>query len=374
MIIYVQYTLLFLFQLCFIIQLYYLLVIQKKFSSYKPVENNLAEATFPVSVIICARNEAKNLLQYLPFVLEQKYPDFEVIVVNDCSSDGSEDVLRTFQSKYPHLKVVKIEEHPRYKTAKKFAVTLGIKAAAHEILAFTDADCKPASELWLSLIAVNYTNPATEIVLGYSPYLHKSGLLNKLIRYETFQTAINYFSFALNGMPYMGVGRNLSYKKSLFFKGKGFASHMHIPSGDDDLFVNQNSTSANTELEIRPESHVWSEPKLTWKSYWNQKLRHMGAGSLYKKHHQFNLGLQAISSIGFYLLLIICLSLKIELIALGSIFFLRFLAQLYTYYKPMLSLRNKDLYWWFLLLDPFYYIYLTALSFAGFFRKKTTWK
>jgi hypothetical protein len=175
-------------------------------------------------------------------------------------------------------------------------------------------------------------------------------------------------------MPYMGVGRNLSYKKSLFFKGKGFASHMHIPSGDDDLFVNQNSTSANTELEIRPESHVWSEPKLTWKSYWNQKLRHMGAGSLYKKHHQFNLGLQAISSIGFYLLLIICLSLKIELIALGSIFFLRFLAQLYTYYKPMLSLRNKDLCWWFLLLDPFYYIYLTALSFAGFFRKKTTWK
>ena len=374
MIIYIQYTLFFLFQLCFIIQLYYLLVIQKKFSSYKPLDLNIEEANFPVSVIICARNEAKNLQQYLPFVLEQKHQNFEVIVVNDCSSDSSEDVLRTYQDKYPHLKVVKIEEHPRYKTAKKFAVTLGIKAASNEILVFTDADCKPDSENWLSLIAVSYVNPTTEIVLGYSPYLHKSSLLNKLIRYETFQTAINYFSFALNGMPYMGVGRNLSYKKSLFFKGKGFASHMHILSGDDDLFVNQNSTSANTELEIRADSHVWSEPKLTWQAYWGQKMRHMGAGNQYKKQHRFNLGLQAISSIGFYLFLIICLSLKIELIALGSIFLLRFLTQLYTYYKPMESLRNKDLRWWFILLDPFYYIYLTALSFAGFFRKKTSWK
>ncbi len=354
MTVYIYYSFFFLFQVCFIIQVYYLLVIQRKISSYQPNNNELSGINFPVSVIICARNEAKNLKQYLPFVLNQKYPNFEVIIVNDCSSDDSEDILRDFQDKYPNLKVVKIDEHPRYKTAKKFAVTLGIKAASNEILIFTDADCKPASENWLFLMASNYVNPTTEIVLGYSPYQLKNGFLNKLIRFETFQTAINYFSFALVGMPYMGVGRNLSYKKSLFFKGKGFASHMHIQSGDDDLFVNQNASTENTALEIRPDSHVWSEPKLTWVSYWMQKFRHLGAGKVYKKQHQFNLGLQAISSAGFYLFLIICLSFKIEPLVIGIIFLLRLSAQYYTYFKAMDTFRTKELRWFLIFLDPFY--------------------
>lgn len=374
MTIYIYYAVFFLFQICFLFQLYYLLVVQKKIDTYQPNNQDLAEVNFPVSVIICARNEAKNLKQYLPFVLTQKYPNFEVIVVNDCSSDDSEDVLRVFQEENSNLKVVKIEEHPRYKTAKKFAVTLGIKAANHEILVFTDADCQPVSENWLTLMASNYANPAIEIVLGYSPYQAKAGFLNKLIRYETFQTAINYFSFALIGMPYMGVGRNLSYKKSLFFKGKGFAAHMHIPSGDDDLFVNQNATLENVGLEFRPDSQVWSDPKLTWLSYWKQKLRHLGAGKFYKKQHQLNLGLQAASSVCFYLFLVVCLILKVQPLAVGVIFLLRLGAQLYTYYKAMDALRAKELRWILLFLDPFHYIYLTFLTVAGLFRKKATWK
>lgn len=329
---------------------------------------------FPLSVIICARNESGNLKEYLPFVLEQQYPDFEVVVVNDCSSDNSEDVLREFQNKYAHLKVVKIEEHPRYKTAKKFAATLGIKASGNEHLVFTDADCKPESASWLSLIAANYKNPEVEIVLAYSPYQRLGGILNSLIRYETFHTALNYFSYALNGMPYMGVGRNLSYKKSLFFKGKGFASHMHIPSGDDDLFVNQNANEGNVEIEVNADSHTWSIPKQSWKAYWNQKMRHSGAGSLYKKNHKLNLSFQAISAIGFYVFLTVCLFLNIEPIALGIVFILRLIAQVYVYYRPMHTLKTKDLIWWFILLDPFYYSYLLSLSIAGFFKKKVTWK
>lgn len=372
--IYIFYSFFFLFQLCFIIQLYYLLVIQKKFTAYQPPIIDLATSTFPISVIICARNEAKNLKKYLPSVLNQNYTNFEVIVVNDCSSDTSDEVLRAFQKEYPQLKVVKIDEHPRYKTAKKFAVTLGIKAAAHEILVFTDADCEPQTNDWLSIIASNYSDPHVEIVLAYSPYLKKSGFLNKLIRYETFQTALNYFSFALNGMPYMGVGRNLSYKKSLFFKGKGFAAHMHIPSGDDDLFVNQNATIQNIGLEMRVESHTWSEPKLTWGTYWKQKLRHLGAGKEYKKQHQFNLSLQMLSAIGFYIFLGVCLTLKVELVPVLAIFFLRLTVQIYVYYKPMIALRTKDLLAWFIIIDPFYYIYLIAIITIGFFRKKATWK
>ncbi|MBD3748704.1 MAG: glycosyltransferase [Sphingobacteriales bacterium] len=355
-------------------QLYFLWFVQRKLSNYQPEERQTAKKILPVSVIICARNEAENLAKNLEKVLQQDYPDFEVIVVNDCSSDRSDDVLRDFQERYQHLKVVKIEEHPRYKTAKKFAATLGIKAASHEILIFTDADCEPASSSWIEIMASHYQNNETEIVLGYSPYFKERGFLNKLIRYETFQTALNYFSFALYGMPYMGVGRNLSYKKSLFFKGKGFAAHMHIPSGDDDLFVNQNATAQNVAIEVREDAQVWSTPKGTWKAYWQQKLRHIGAGKIYKKQHKVYLSLQASSAICFYALGFTGLILSIEPYFLLGAFLLRFLIQFYIFYKPVGRFQNKDLLWWFILLDPFYYIYLTGLNVVGLFSKKISWK
>ncbi|WP_317040575.1 glycosyltransferase [Pedobacter psychrophilus] len=351
-----------------------MLVIQRKFSVFKSKTSNLNKVSYPVSVIICARNEAVNLQKYLPFILEQNHPNFEVVVVNDCSYDNSEDVLKVFTEKYKHLKIVKIEEHPRFKTAKKFAATLGIKAALNEIILFTDADCKPESENWIIEMTAHYQNEKTEIVLGYSPYFKHKGLLNGLIRYETFQTALNYFSYALNGMPYMGVGRNLSYKKSLFFKNKGFASHMHIPSGDDDLFVNENSNPSNTVIEVSKESQVWSEPKLTWGSYWKQKTRHLGAGKAYKAQDKKNLTFQTGSAIGFYLFLVLCLIFKIELLVVAIVFFIRFFAQIFVYYKALKKLRNKDLIWWFIILDPFYYIYLTSINITGVFRKKTVWK
>lgn len=350
------------------------MVIQNKFRGYKIKDANLPTVQEPVSVIICARNEAKNLTQYLPDILTQNYPTFEVVVVNDCSVDDSEDVLRVFQSQYANLKVVKLTEHPRFKTAKKFAATLGIKAASHELLLFTDADCKPQSKNWISLITQHYANPQTAIVLGYSPYQRIGGFLNALIRYETFQTAINYFSFALNGMPYMGVGRNLSYKKSLFFAGKGFASHMHITSGDDDLFVNQNATEHNTVIEVDADSHTWSKPKETWASYWKQKTRHMGASKMYKSSHKFNLSLQVLSAMGFYLFLTLCLVFKVEPIAVLIVFLLRFFCQIFVYYQSLKKLKCKDLIWWFIILDPFYYIYLILVSLANLFIKKMTWK
>lgn len=348
-------------------------MVQQKLGSFKVKDNSLG-CDLPISVIICARNEAANLSKNLPFIFTQKGVNFEVIVVNDCSLDNSDEVLREFKRIHPNLKVVVKQEHPRFKTGKKFAATLGIKAAENEIVVFTDADCKPDSDYWLANIGSNYAQSHTEIVLGYSPYERKGGLLNLLIRYETFQTAINYFSFALHGMPYMGVGRNLSYKKSLFFKGKGFAAHMHIPSGDDDLFVNQNANTVNTTIEIRPGSHTWSEPKTTWASYWAQKTRHLGAGKEYKKEHKTILSIQGISAIGFYILLIACLSLKIEIIFVGILFVLRLLVQSIVFYKSLLKLRYKDLIGWIIILDPVYYLYLSALSIRGLFKKNVVWK
>jgi glycosyltransferase involved in cell wall biosynthesis len=237
--------------ICLLLQLYYVLVVYRKLAIFKSPDLE-SQLNSPLSVIICAKNEVQNLKKNLSSILNQNYPNFEVIVVNDCSNDGTEWYLRDLSLDYKNLKIVTINDHPRFKHGKKFAVTMGIKAAQNENLVFTDADCFPESEHWLSLMQRNFDNQ-TDIVLGYSPYEIKGGFLNKFIRFETFYTAINYLSYALRGIPYMGVGRNLAYKKSLFFKGKGFASHMHILSGDDDLFVNQNANNFNTKIEIHPD-------------------------------------------------------------------------------------------------------------------------
>lgn len=341
--------------------------------SAPPAEAVLNNELHPVSVIICARNEERNLEKNLPAILEQDYPVYEVVVVNDCSADDSDSVLRRFSAQYQHLKIVTLNEHARFKHGKKFAVTLGIKAANYDHLLFTDADCRPASASWISLIQRNFTE-GREIVLGYSPYEKVRGFLNALIRFETFNTAVNYLSFALAGHPYMGVGRNLSYKKQLFFKAKGFASHMHIPSGDDDLFVNQNARKDNTAIEIHYDSQVWSAPKKTFSSYWRQKTRHMGAGRAYKSGDKQILSLQALSGVMFYILLAVLLVLKREWYYVVAVYMLRLIIQLIIYYPSLKKLNCKDLFWWFPALDLFYNFFIIVVSIISLFKKKVQWK
>jgi biofilm PGA synthesis N-glycosyltransferase PgaC len=358
--------------LCFLIQLYFIVFVQGRLRSFK-ADLPGSEIQHPVSIIICARNEQKNLAENLSAVLEQDYPDFEVVVVNDCSSDESKYILEDFSKHYPFLKVVTIAEHERFRHGKKFAVTLGIKASKNEYLVFTDADCKPASKNWLRTIQENFTE-GKEIVLGYSPYQIRPGIVNKLICLETFYTAINYFSFYLAGNPYMGVGRNLAYTKSLFFKGKGFASHMHVLSGDDDLFVNQHAYSENTAIEIRLDSHVWTEPKTTLSAFVTQKLRHAGASKLYKGSHKRMLSLQAGSGILFYAFFILLILTGKNLPWIFAVYFVRLIVQAIVYYPLFKKLNYRDLSWWFPIMDLIYYFYLLALYLITQFKKEVKWR
>ncbi|WP_411275669.1 glycosyltransferase [Daejeonella sp.] len=360
------------FQICFLIQLYFTLVIHRKLGSYK-IDQPKIVVDSPVSIIICARNEIENLKKNLGYFLNQFHSDFEVVVVNDCSNDGTDWYLRDLSAEHQNLKVVTISDHPRFKHGKKFAVTLGIKASKNENMIFSDADCRPSSNEWLSRMQSNFKDN-TEIVLGYSPYERTGGLLNRIIRFETFFTALNYISFALAGIPYMGVGRNLAYKKALFFKGKGFASHMHIMSGDDDLFVNQNSTALNTSVEIHPEAHVWSEPKHTFGAYFSQKLRHQGAGKAYQPDHKKILGLQAGSGVLFYLLLFALIAIQAQWWLILSIYLIRVAVQLFVYVPCFRKLNCADLIWWMPILDFIYYFYLMFLSFVAVFKKRLEWK
>ncbi|GAB3933861.1 glycosyltransferase [Mucilaginibacter myungsuensis] len=338
-------------------------------------KTNLIEepVTLPVSVIISARNEAQNLAQFLPSILTQDHPDYEVIVINDCSSDGSDIILMDMKERYSHLKVVTITEHDRFKTGKKFALTLGIKAAAHEHMLFTDADCTPASDQWIRLMVRNFDGKA-EIVLGYSPYNRTGGLLNTFVRFETLKTGINFLSSALAGDAYMGVGRNLAYTKSLFFRSKGFATHMHLLSGDDDLFVNQNAAADNVRVEIADESFTYSPAKRTFRAWYRQKKRHSGVGKYYQSKHRRMLTLDAISGFLFYNLLIFSFIFRYEPLLASGLLLLRMAVQYFIYVPIFKKLKARDLLLYLPFLDLFYYFYLNIFGLIGSFAKTKQWK
>ena len=366
-----KYVILGLFGAAALIQLIYFWFIFRKVGVYKKV----ADVELPpLSVIICARNEDDNLPVFLPLVLTQDYPEFEVIVVNDCSYDNTGDVLEEFAKKYPRLRIVTIKEDENYHHGKKFALMCGIKGATHEHLVFTDADCKPSGDQWLRSMAGNYSDDTTAIVLGYGAYEKSKGLLNKFIRFDTFYIALQYLSATLVGKTYMGVGRNMSYRKSLFFKHKGFASHYFLKSGDDDLFVNEAATSTNTKAEISAESITYSKPKTTFKEWYRQKRRHITTYKFYKRESTQRLMLLTGSQYGFWILFVLSLLTQIQPIAVLSLFFLRLLSQIIIFKKAMDRLGERDL----LLFSPVFELILLfiypALSLSNTVIKENKWK
>ncbi|MBX2896695.1 MAG: glycosyltransferase [Cyclobacteriaceae bacterium] len=244
--------------------------------------------------MVCAHDEEENLRELVPLLLAQDHPEFEVIVVEDRCNDGTFDYLRETSQQHNHLRLVRVQHKPDHISGKKYALTLGIKAAKYEHLLFTDADCRPASNQWARVITSSY-QPATEMVLGFSPYQKTSGWLNAFIRFEALLTAIQYLGFAWLGNPYMGVGRNLSYKKSKFLSGKGFISHQHVTGGDDDLFVNQYAKKSNTVAVASADSLVFSKSASGWKQFLHQKRRHLAAGKYYRLGDKVLLGLFMLS-------------------------------------------------------------------------------
>lgn len=284
-----------------LIQLIYILFIFTKLSRHRDLEPG--EVLPPVSIVIAASNELENLRELLPLLDQQDYPHFEVLVADDRSSDGTYDYLIDNPDRLQHLSYLRVQELPDHYTAKKYAVTLAVKKAKHPWLLFTDADCRPNSDQWIrQMVAQGAGNK--EIVLGFSRYQHLPGKLNALIRYETFQTALQYLSFALAGIPFMGVGRNLMYKKDLFWRNGGFSGHNTLLSGDDDLFVNKAANHFNVSICTDETAQTVSIPKTTWNEWYVQKKRHLSVGKKYKTRDRINLGLLWVSGILVWLLLL----------------------------------------------------------------------
>lgn len=357
--------------------IYYIIVIcvwSKLFITKKTKSTNFTAPQ--VSIVICGKNESKNIVAYLPKVLSQDYPVFEVIFVNDYSTDNSLDELIIIQNKFPNLKIINIDKNNEiaFKKGKKYALTLGIESAKYEWILLTDADCYPNSNNWISSMVNPLKNNKVKIVLGYSPYNLYNSFLSKFISFETAYTAISYMTFCKLGYTYMGVGRNLLYQKKLFFEKNGFSQIQKNVAGDDDLLIQKIATSSNVDVVFNSKSWIISKPKRTIKDYINQKIRHVSVSNEYNIKSKFLLGIIGISQIWSNFSIILLLILKISTMFVWYIYICRLLFILLVYGIFFNRFHNFKIFLSLPLLDILYSIMNVIISPSIFFRNLFEWK
>ena len=362
---------LYIFYSSVLIQLIYYWGIFSRLAFYK--NKNQARQPQPVSVVICAKNEYYNLKENLPLILQQNYHDFEVVVVNDESDDETYFLLKLLQEEYKNLKIVNFTDNVNFFKGKKFPLSIGIKCAKNDLILLTDADCKPESNEWISRMQENF-HSGTEIVLGYGKLKSEGSLLNKLIRFDTLHIAIQYLSMALAGSPYMGVGRNLAYRKTLFYRQNGFISHYKLKSGDDDLFVNAAATSKNTKIMISHQSHTVSEAKKTFTNWIIQKRRHLTSGKRYKSSTKLNLGIYSFSQLVFFATFAVLVSVDYTFLIVYPLFVLRLSSQLIIFKRAMIKLNEKNLFIGIPFFEIFFIIFNPLIVIYNTVSKPDKWK
>ncbi len=332
-----------------------------------------ADPNKSVSVIVCARNEEENLKALIPLLLEQDYPGFEVIVVDDNSEDGTVEYLYHLTAEDPRVRSVKVGNVNKPMAGKKFPLTLGIKAAKHPYVLLTDADCRPVSKHWITEMMAGYANQA-DFVLGYSPYAKHKGWLNRIIRYETFFAGQNYLSYTLAGLPYMGVGRNLSYTTALFFRHGGFADHRTLPSGDDDLFINKVAGKSKAAVVTSPYSFMLSAPKTTTEDWKEQKTRHLSTARYYQPSHRLLLTLQPFTHTLVWLMLpIVVWQSPVMWWYVAGAFLFRWLVNRIIFTINMRKLGESDLVPYIELFDMLQVFYYFRFMKAAVVKTKYRW-
>jgi glycosyltransferase involved in cell wall biosynthesis len=330
-------------------------------------------SSLPVSVIVCAHDEDHNLKELIPLLLTQDYAEFEIIIVDDRSNDSTFDYLLEETKKDHRLRMVHVNRTPPHVNGKKYALTLGIKATQYDWILLTDADCRPHNQNWIKSMGVHMKED-TQFVIGYSPYLKQPGFLNLFIRFEALITAVQYFSFALLGKPYMGVGRNLAYRKSMFLEVKGFHQFLPVMGGDDDLFVNQHARKENLSICMGEESLTYSVPKRTWADFFHQKLRHLSVGKYYKGGNRFLLGLFSISwLLSWFIGLPVLVISEMPYVVLGALL-LRTILLTSTVHVATSHLGHKFESWVAVVLDFIYTFYYLVTGLVALLSKKVRWK
>ncbi|WP_102408089.1 glycosyltransferase [Parabacteroides bouchesdurhonensis] len=298
--------------LLFIIQLlYYLVVYTRPLYAAEKTNSPTQSELQPVSIIVYAKNAAENLKKCLPSLLSQDYPHYEVIVVNDGSSDETEDILKLYKNKNEHLYHTYIPHDDRYMSRKKLALTLGIKAAKHEILLFTEANCHPLSDQWIRCMTQKY-QPGTEIILGFCAYGNYKGFMQKFIAYDNLRNGLQYISAALANHPYTGNGCNLSYSKKLFFQHKDYYKSFSFRANDDDLFINQVATAKNVQVEYSADSIIEMGKIEQVKNWKETKTSRAATYQYYRGGQLFFYQLETISFFLFVLVVIASIAFGIS--------------------------------------------------------------
>jgi glycosyltransferase involved in cell wall biosynthesis len=363
------------------IQLFYLLIIFGRFAFfYKKKHSASSQEKEAVTVVIAAHNERTNLKKLIPLLFQQDYPNFDVMVINDRSFDGTKKVLEQLMAVYPRLRTVTVHYTPGHVTPKKYALTLGIKVAKNDVLLLTDADCTPKTDKWIELMTAPVRQEAKDFALGFSQYDSQSGFLNKWIQLETIWTAIQYVSFALWKSPFMGVGRNLCYRKSFFMDKKAFKGLWQIEGGDDDLFINLHANSTNVAVVVDPESITYSIPKNTWEEYFNQKKRHFNAGKYYTASNKHKVGWYAFSHFLFWVTGLSLLIFSLidqnweQILVIMGIMVVRSVLITSVFRSARKKLEGNIQVFWSLFFDVMYMGYFWILGSLGYLSKKVKWK
>ena len=325
-----------------------------------------------VSIVIAARDEMENLKELIPELFKQKHNNFEVIVALNYCHDGSYDLLLELKNQYKSLSIVNIDEAPEHINAKKYALTLGIKAAKNDIVLLTDADCYPASDLWIAKMANGFAN-GKDIVLGYSPYASTWGIVHFFTQFDTRLTAIQYMASGKNGFPYMGVGRNLAYRKQFFIENNGFIGFQNITGGDDDLFVNKYATAENTSIELSPESLVITKPEKSFGKYYKQKLRHLSVGKYYTKKSKIFLGIFSLTHIGIWVSGLFQLLIASDPMIVSIVFFSSYLPFLILFGVFNRKSKSKFVLPLVILIDVVFFFFYIFVGIRAMFTKRIKW-
>jgi len=355
-----------------VIQVIYYLGIFSKFAFAKP--QVATPKRIPVSVIVCAKNEVEKVRQFIPLLASQNYPDFEIVLIDDASSDETLDIFEAFEKEYSNVRLVKVENNEAFWGNKKFALTLGIKAARKEYLLFTDADCYPSSQDWITQMSSQFTMSKT-IVLGYGAYeKEKNSFLNKIIRFDAMFSATKYFAWAKTGRPFAGEGRNLAFKKEEFFRVNGYINHMNIRSGEDALFINEAATAKNTTVCFTPESFTYSEPKKKFKEWFTQKRRQAFTATFFKPFDKMQLRLFSISQLLFIILAIVLAALQYDWRFLVPAIVFRYIVTWIVNGYSAAKLGEKDTVYWYPVIEIILIFTQLNVFFTNLFSKPVHWK
>ena len=376
----ISFIVLIVFLVALLLQLVYIWVVFGKTAFYKKREKS-GNGTEPVSGGVCSRDSLHYLTELIPAILKQDYPDFEIVIVNNCSTDETQMYLDDLERNEPRVKIVQLRQQLNFFHGKKFPLSMGIKSAQNDLLVFTDPECIPDGDGWLRSMMENYEK-GTEIAIGYCYRKPKKGLADKVMRFIELIDGLNYMSFALMGRPYTADGKCLSYRKTLFYKAKGFTSHYTVSAGDDSLFVNDNAKKGNTAVVIDPDNAIAAEP-VNFRTWFLQKSYKCSAIPHYGFMTKLLLSVYPLTQVLFYasFIALLCLKPAFEVAALPVLyipvlavfFLLRFVSQTIVLQKASKQLKVQRLLPWFFFGDIAYLLLNPLIVFLGSVGKGSKW-